>query len=80
MRGLDQLPGPIVVGAPLDLPSGFGDFLLGTCALCGADVRFHPRAPVDRSLICLLCFIVRADPELGDLYLRSRLLPDVPTC
>jgi hypothetical protein len=66
MRGLDELPGPIVVCVPADAPPKFDDDQFGQCALCGASVRFRPEWPGQYSFICLLCFLVHAE--------------DVPTC
>jgi hypothetical protein len=62
MHGLDSLPGRIVVCAPAELPAVFADDIFGNCALCGARVRFRPHVPAVRSLVCLLCFFVHAEP------------------
>ena len=66
MRGLAELPGPIVVCVPAVGAPQFDDDQFGECALCGAPVRFRPEWPGDYSFICLLCFLVHAE--------------DVPTC
>lgn len=62
MADLKGLDGRIVVCAPAALPAFFVDDCYGTCALCGERVRFRPHVPARRSLVCLLCFFVHAEP------------------
>ena len=57
------LTGRIVVCAPASLPGFFADDCFGACAICGARVRFRPHVPARRSLVCLLCFFVYAEPN-----------------
>jgi hypothetical protein len=62
MGDLKGLCGRIVVCAPASLPGIFDDDCFGACAVCGARVRYRPHVPAHRSLVCLLCFFVNADP------------------
>lgn len=83
---LEGLPGRLVVCAPTTLPAFFVDDLQGACAICGAAVRFRPHTPAPRSLVCLLCFLIHAEPgALCELTAETALelaavLPDVPKC
>jgi len=86
MRRMDELPGQVVVCATAELPSFFTDSLTGACALCGAAVRCRPHAPTPRSLVCLLCFMVHAEPG-DECYVTTDTIaelaalgPDVPKC
>ena len=56
------LPLPIVVCVSADLPVVFADDRFGTCLVCGGRVRFRPHAPTDGSIVCVLCWIVQAEP------------------
>ena len=47
---------------PAAFPTVYGDDLIDTCALCRQAVRHRPYVPDRRVLICLLCFIVHAEP------------------
>lgn len=86
MRDCDGLTGRIVVCAPVTLPPVFSDDLRGVCHFCGQSVRFRPYTPAPRVLVCLGCFLVRADPGqrcevLGEAVDElAVLLPDVPKC
>jgi hypothetical protein len=62
MQGLDSLPGRIVVCAPAEFPALIPGDIFGTCAVCGRRVRFRPHVPAVRSLVCLLCYFVHAEP------------------
>jgi len=75
MRGLDQLPGPIIIcalaGAPSAVSTLFGvNDVVAPCALCGESVRLYPAWYGHCSPICLLCHLVHGVPDA----------PDVPTC
>jgi hypothetical protein len=52
----------LVICAPAKLPAIFDDDLDGTCAICQQPIRFRPHLPAVRVLVCLECFIVRAEP------------------
>lgn len=86
MRDLEGVTGRIVVCAPVTLPAVFSDDLLGKCHICGQSVRFRPYTPVPRVLVCLGCFLVRAEPDqrcevLGEaLDELAAVLPSVPKC
>jgi hypothetical protein len=75
MRDLERVTGRIVVCAPTTLPAFFADDRHGTCAICGQAVRFRPSTPAPRTLVCLLCFVVKAEPDEV-----CEILGDVPTC
>jgi hypothetical protein len=62
MRDVDGLKGRLVICAPAGFPSFFADDLRGTCELCGQGVRYRPHTPAPYALICLMCFLVRAEP------------------
>lgn len=86
MRDRDRLTGRIVVCAPTTLPAVFGDDLHGSCIFCGTRVRFRPYTPSPRALVCLGCFLVRAEPDetcaiLGEAIDElAAVAPDVPKC
>lgn len=86
MRDAERLTGRIIVCSPALLPAFFTDDLFGVCAFCGQRVRFRPYTPAPRALVCLGCFLVRADPgetcEIlgGALEELAALAPDVPKC
>lgn len=70
----EDLPSPLVVCIPADAPNPWPDDMYGACALCDRAVRFQPAIPMSSSLVCLLCFIVRADPdELRDTITAASL-------
>jgi len=62
MRDWKGLTGRIVVCAPASLPGVFDDDCFGACEICGERVRFRPYVPAHRTLVCLLCFFVHAEP------------------
>lgn len=84
MRDIKGLTGRIVVCVPTELPKFFVDDLHGVCTFCGRPVRFRPYTPSPRVLVCLGCFLVRADPGetcaiLGEAIDElAELAPDAP--
>jgi hypothetical protein len=71
MAHQDQAHARLVICAPAKYPALFPDDLHGTCALCQQPVRFRPHVPAPRVLVCLECFIVRAEPGA-----KCELLPE----
>jgi hypothetical protein len=52
----------IVVCIPAAFPPLFPDDELALCVLCSRAVRFRPHIPDRRALVCLVCFLVHAEP------------------
>jgi hypothetical protein len=77
MRAIEDLPAPIVVCLTADHEPWFLDDLIGRCAICGESVRYRPHAPEGASLVCLLCFIVRADPDSVSVAVTSETLEEL---
>lgn len=75
MRDLELVTGRLVVCAPTTLPAFHTDDLHGACVICGQTVRFRPQTPAPRTLVCLLCFVVRAEP--GEI---CEVLGEAPPC
>jgi hypothetical protein len=86
MRTLEPIRGQLVVCAPLSLPAFFQNDLEGVCSVCGEPVRYRPYTPIPCTLICLLCYLVRAEPGDGFRLLGeakeelAALGPEVPKC
>jgi hypothetical protein len=62
MRDLERVTGRIVVCFPTTLPARSVDEAQGTCAICAQPVRFRPSTPATRTLVCLQCFLLKAEP------------------
>ena len=74
---LEDLPAPIVVCCLADSPAEFSDDMFGACAICDAAVRFGPHWPARSSLVCLLCFLVQADPDTVVLDVTAESLEEL---